>query len=155
MRAFRQLVQLGARGQIRLAVSWLLLGCTRMMIVVLPFSLVRRLLSAGHNSPADLPRLSSVDEGRSHSIAESIAIASTRTPWQSECYPQALTARLELMAARIPHVVTFGLRRDDEGTLKAHAWVRAGNVWVSGGDSSDYTVVGSFPWSPRADSDAA
>ncbi len=155
MRTIRRFVRLGPRSHVRPAVSWVLLGLTRMMIVAMPFSWVRRLLSAGSDRLTPLPSPSPSDEGLSHSIARSIALASTRTPWRSECYPQALTARLQLMAAGIPHTVTFGLKRGDDGELRAHAWVRAGDVCVSGGEGNDFTVVGSFPWAPRGLSEAA
>lgn len=148
MFALRAFVRLGPGGQLRLAASWVLLGATRLMILVMPFSWVRRLLNS-HGASAQPPRLlAAAEERRVRSIAASIAIASTRTPWRSECYPQALTARLQLIAARLPHTVEFGLKRGHDGELMAHAWVTAGNIPVSGGTSADYTVVGSFPWSP-------
>lgn len=75
--------------------------------------------------------------------------AAARTPWTSDCFPQALTARLLLRVARVPHVVTFGLRRDDAGALKAHVWVATGEVAVTGGSGSSWTGVGSFAWAPH------
>lgn len=78
-----------------------------------------------------------------------VRTAAARTPWQSDCYPQALTARVLLRAARVPHSVTFGVRRDDAGELRAHAWVAAADVAVTGGDGSSWSAVGSFHWTPR------
>lgn len=75
--------------------------------------------------------------------------AATRTPWRSDCFPQALTARLLLRAARVPHTVTFGLRRDAAGQLKAHVWVAAGEVAVAGGSGAAWTRVGAAAWAPR------
>lgn len=75
--------------------------------------------------------------------------AATRTPWRSDCFPQALTARLLLRAAGVPHTVTFGLRRDDSGALKAHVWVAAEQVAVTGGQGTHWTGVASFAWRPR------
>ncbi|TWG93927.1 transglutaminase superfamily protein [Nocardioides sp. J9] len=78
-----------------------------------------------------------------------VRTAATRTPWRSDCFPQALTARLLLRAARVPHTVTFGLRRDAAGQLKAHVWVAAGEVAVTGGSSDAWTRVGGAAWAPR------
>lgn len=78
-----------------------------------------------------------------------VRTAAARTPWTSDCFPQALTARLLLRAARVPHVVTFGVRRDDTGALKAHVWVAADHVAVTGGSGSSWTGVGSSAWAPR------
>jgi hypothetical protein len=89
------------------------------------------------------------DLGRARRIGWVVGTAAARTPWRSDCFPQALTARVLLWAARVPHVVTLGLRRDDSGALKAHVWVAAGDVAVTGGSGSTWTGVGSFAWAPR------
>lgn len=75
-------------------------------------------------------------------------LAARHTPWRSECYPQALTARALLGLARVPHVVSFGVRRDGDA-LVAHAWVHVDGVPVTGLTGHDYTEVGSFAWTPR------
>ncbi|MBM7518735.1 hypothetical protein JOD66_003702 [Nocardioides nitrophenolicus] len=74
--------------------------------------------------------------------------AATRTPWTSDCYPQALTARILLRGARVPHSVVFGVLRDPAGALLAHAWVTVGPVTVTGGSVREWTPVGSFSWRP-------
>lgn len=74
--------------------------------------------------------------------------AATRTPWTSDCYPQALTARILLRGARVPHTVVFGLLRGEAGELLAHAWVNVGAVTVTGGSVRSWTPVGSFSWRP-------
>lgn len=133
-----------------LVVSWLLLGLTRVLTLVLPFRMVRHLL--GEPRATVLPdrparSASGRDRGRGHRIGVLVTRAAGRTPWRSDCYPQALTARLLLRAARIPHRVSFGVRRDG-GDLAAHAWVDVDGVPVTGGDGQGWTTVGSFTWSP-------
>ena len=59
-----------------------------------------------------------------------------------------ITPRTFLAARRIPHVVSFGVRRDGDA-LVAHAWVHAGDIAVTGGNGREYTEVGAFSWSPR------
>ena len=76
-----------------------------------------------------------------------VELAAAYAPWRSDCYPQALTARTFLALRRIPHEVVFGVRRDGDA-LVAHAWVRAGDVEVTGGSGREYTEVGWFSWSP-------
>lgn len=94
------------------------------------------------------PTLTPDERARAIQISAVVQAAAVRTPWRSDCYPQALTARTFLAARRIPHVVSFGLRRDN-GELRAHTWVRAGDVPVTGGDGSRYTEVATFVWRPR------
>jgi hypothetical protein len=163
MRAFAwvgDFVRLGHRDQLRLVAVWSLLGFTRLAILVLPFRTVRHLLGEDRavgpgNEPtqaptqaAAVPPLTAHDRARAERIGQMIVALAARTPWRSECYPQALTARILLGARRIPHRMTFGLRRS-EGALVAHVWVHAEDIAVTGGDGRDYTEVGSFQWVPE------
>ena len=145
---FLRFVRLGPAAQAHVTLTWLLLGLTRAVIALLPFGVVRRLLGEGRTHPRPLPLASPRDARRSRRIGRSIERAARHTPWRSDCYPQALTAHLQLRRGRVPHTVAFGLRRTDHG-LTAHAWVDAADAIVTGGDPRDYTVVGSFTWLPR------
>jgi hypothetical protein len=136
-----------------LAAAWLLLGLTRLVTVVLPFRTVRRML--GESKPAGSARRSApagpvppVDRRRARRIGALVSLAAERTPWRSECYPQALTTRLLLRAAGIAHHTSFGVRRV-QGELVAHAWVEVDGETVNGGDDQPWTAVGSFGWTPR------
>ncbi|XBB70356.1 lasso peptide biosynthesis B2 protein [Nocardioides sp. WV_118_6] len=137
------------------AVAWCLLGLTRLLTVVLPFGAVRRLLgepaapdAAAPSAAPVCPDATARDLGRARSVARVVRYAATRTPWTSDCYPQALTARLLLRAARVPHTVVFGLRRGTAGDLRAHAWVTVGDATVTGGSTREWTPVGHFSWHP-------
>lgn len=147
----RDFVRLGHRDQIRLAAVWSLLGLTRLAILVLPFRVIRRLLGEDHaQAPGEAPDPPALDDrsrARATTIGTHIQVAARHTPWKSECYPQALTARALLGLRRVPHRTSFGLRRDGD-VLAAHVWVRAGDVAVCGGDGRDYTEVASFLWEP-------
>jgi len=157
----RGFTRLGHLDQARLVAAWSLLGLSRLAILLLPFGVVRRALGE-HRHPGSPPAArgdserrageGTADEqtaARAARIGAIVRLAARHTPWRSECFPQALTARLLLGAARIPHVVSFGVRREGDALL-AHAWVHAGGVAVTGGTATDYTEVGSFAWAPRA-----
>jgi Transglutaminase-like superfamily len=127
-------------------ISWILLGLSRLAIVGgVP---VTRLVGRAGGSPQPAtpsPR----DQRWAGLITRQVDRAAARTPWRSECYPQAVAARLELIAARVPHTVFFGLRRDENRELVAHAWVQIGDRVVIGGDPVGYTVVAAFSWPNR------
>jgi hypothetical protein len=127
------------------------LGLTRLAILVLPFTVVRRALGDDQDprTPTTTPPLGHATLVRAARIGATVRLAARHTPWRSECYPQALTARILLGLARVPHVVSFGVRRDG-GELVAHAWVHVGDVPVTGGTGQDYTEVGTFAWAPRS-----
>jgi len=149
-RLVRGFVHLGHRDQVRLAAAWSLLGLTRLMILLLPFSVVRRLLGERRDPRVQDSPPALGDDVLAHAarIGATVGLAARHTPWRSECYPQALTARVLLGVARIPHTVSFGVRRDGDA-LVAHAWVHAGAVAVTGGSGHRWTEVGSYAWTPR------
>jgi hypothetical protein len=150
MHTVRGFVRLGLRDQVRFTAAWFLLGFTRVLIAVLPFTAVRRLLGDDQSGAAQrpVPALTGTQRLRAAHIGRIVEAAAVHAPLRSDCYPQALTARTFLALRGIPHVVSFGVRRD-EGALVAHAWVHAGDVAVTGGNGSEYTEVGAFSWSPR------
>lgn len=129
-----------------LAPAWLLLGISRALILVVPF---RRLAPRlGHHTGAApwIPLLDRAQERRAQEIGRLVRLAARYTPWQSNCFPQAVTARLLLGLYRIPYALYFGVARAPENTgMQAHAWVTAGRVRVTGGAGfRQFTVVGCF-----------
>jgi hypothetical protein len=67
-------------------------------------------------------------------IGWAILRAAPRTPTNSNCYPQALTAWWLLHRMRIPTTFYYGAAFDDDRTeLQAHVWLRCGNLMVTGG----------------------
>jgi hypothetical protein len=145
--------QLGRKDQARLVAAWSLLGLCRIAILLLPFSVLRRALGESTVPGRDGDRVGRPPREdalvRADRIGATVRLAARHTPWRSECYPQALTARVLLGLVGIPHVVSFGVRRDRDA-LVAHAWVRVGEVVVTGATGHDYTEVGAFAWAPRA-----
>ncbi|MET3960655.1 hypothetical protein ABIE44_000589 [Marmoricola sp. OAE513] len=151
VRTVRGFVRLGLRDQVRFTAAWFLLGFARILIIALPFTVVRRLLGENQSSPGHqtVPELDEEQTWRAAHIGRIVEAAAAHAPWRSDCYPQALAARTFLAVRRIPHVVSFGVRRDGNA-LVAHAWVHAGTIAVTGGNGREYTEVGAFAWSPRA-----
>ncbi|MCL2542973.1 MAG: lasso peptide biosynthesis B2 protein [Nocardioidaceae bacterium] len=129
----------------------MLLALTRLLVVLAPFGVVRRLLGPDRPldpSSAEGAALGPADVARARWISHVVQVAASRTPWTSSCYPQALTARILLRAVRLPHRVCFGVRRDATGELRAHAWVTAGEVAVTGGSLETWSGVATYGWRP-------
>lgn len=126
--------------------TWILLGISRLVIISVTFRRLAPYLGHSVGLQAYTHLLTSEQERRALQIAHVIRLASRYCPWVANCFPQAVTARLMLGLFRIPYALYFGLARDRETReFKAHAWVVAGRVAVSGGCSfSDYTVVGCY-----------
>lgn len=125
--------------------AWLLLGLGRALVLLLPFRVLSKLLGTeqGPHPLSSLP--TSRQSLRALEIGRTVRWAACHTPWNSNCFAQAVASRALLAAAGVPCVIFFGLSRDDHKGLIAHAWVTAGTIRVCGGDGfSNYTVVGCF-----------
>ena len=66
-----------------------------------------------------------------------------KTAWESKCLVRALTAQKLLKQKGISSTMYLGCGYD-EGRMVAHAWLRCGKYYVTGGDGSGYSVVDKF-----------
>ena len=66
-----------------------------------------------------------------------------KTPWQSKCLVRALTAQHILSWKKISSTLYLGVGKEDEKMI-AHAWIRCGEYYVTGGDGSQYGMVAKF-----------
>ncbi len=126
--------------------AWVLLGIAKTAIFTVSFRRLAPLLGVSTSIAPFVPLVNSAEEQRARQIARLVALTARYTPWDSNCFPQAVAARLLLGLYHIPYVLYFGLMKDpDSSELKAHAWVVTGRVAVTGGVSFNcFTVVGCF-----------
>ncbi len=71
----------------------------------------------------------------------------TKTKWESKCLVRALTAQRMLKEKNIRSTLHLGCRPDEnENRLVAHAWIRVGQMYVTGGNGEDqgYAVTEKF-----------
>lgn len=76
-------------------------------------------------------------------IARIVGKVCDKTPWESKCLVRALTAQKLLYRRRLPSTLYLGCGME-EGKMVAHAWLRFGEMYVTGGDGSGYTTVARF-----------
>lgn len=80
-------------------------------------------------------------------IGRVIRLAAAYTPWHSNCFPQAVVARVLLALHGVPYMLCLGIKLGSTADTKidAHAWVTAGRVSVTGGSSfGEFTVMNCF-----------
>ena len=125
---------------------WLMLGLARLLIVIVHFRNLAPILGRDTGTLGWLPLLSPRGESRARMVGRVVRFAARYTPWESNCFPQAIVARWLLGFFRVPYALCFGLARNpDIGSMQAHAWVAAGRVRVTGGEGfGHYAVVGCF-----------
>ncbi|HEX8616177.1 MAG TPA: lasso peptide biosynthesis B2 protein [Thermoanaerobaculia bacterium] len=85
-------------------------------------------------------------------IRWAIAAVSRRAPWRCMCLEQAVAAKMMLRRRGIEQTLYLGVAREPDSTaVKAHAWLRCGSYYVTGGEGRDaYTVVSTFAEERRA-----
>lgn len=130
--------------------AWLLSGAARLLVLSLPFRRFAPYLGAHHGLGSLIPVLELGQVSRARSIGSAVRIAGKYAPWNANCQAQAIAARVLLGVFRVPYALFYGLARDPNAALKAHAWVCAGPVRVTGGYSFDqFTVVAVFAALPK------
>lgn len=67
-----------------------------------------------------------------------------KTKWESKCLVRALTAQKLLRRKKIATTLYLGCGLDENGKMIAHAWLRCGKMYVTGGDGRDYAIVDKF-----------
>ena len=67
----------------------------------------------------------------------------SKTAWESRCLVRALTAQHLLKKKKIASTMYLGCKLE-EGQMVAHAWLRVGKMFVTGGNGEGYSVVDKF-----------
>lgn len=65
------------------------------------------------------------------------------TPWETKCLVRALTAQRLMTRRHITSTLYLGVGLK-ENKMIAHAWIRCGKRFVTGGDGTGYSVVAKF-----------
>ncbi len=125
---------------------WLLLGVSRFIIMTVPFRHLSLWLGVHEGINSWVQIADSSSEARAVSISRVVQMTANYTPWKSNCFPQAVTARILLGLYGVPYSLFFGVNRNaEDAILLAHSWVTVGRVRVTGGNGFDqFTVVSCF-----------
>ena len=87
-------------------------------------------------------------EGK-HEIVEQIAKAIRRTvrytPWNVTCFAKAIAAKYLLKRQGLQSTLYLGVAKENDNKLTAHAWLRCGNIIVTGKEEMErFTAVAYF-----------
>ena len=79
-------------------------------------------------------------------VAYSVHRVCSKTKWQSKCLVRALTAQRLLAEKGIESTLYLGCKMDENQEMVAHAWLRVGKAYVSGGNGAEdgYAIVDKF-----------
>lgn len=123
------------------ALFWL--GIARLIILSLPFRWVAPYLGQRmtESSLDDLPD----NPHQLKQVAWAVNTMSRHTPWQSNCLVRAMAAKRMLQSRKIVSTLYLGVTRSNPKVLEAHAWLRSGSIYLTGGQGhKHFTVVAMF-----------
>ncbi len=112
-----------------------------MAIILLPYKVLKAMLGT-------YKKISNGKETDSEIIKRAsywIRRISPLLPWKCNCLPQAVTGRFVLKIRKIESTLYLGMSKDNEKKLIAHAWLKVGDIPVTGGrDNSEFAEVAYF-----------
>ncbi len=84
-------------------------------------------------------------QGKVQTLSDAIKMASKNIPFETACYVEALTAKIMLNRRKLISTLYLGVLKDEEGLTKGHAWLRYGDIIVTGEESHEkYTVIATY-----------
>ena len=123
------------------AAVWLLFG--KAVVKMIPFRRIANMLGKKETeSPEEAP---AEELKRARRIGWRVRAVADRMPFNMNCFPQAIAGRMMLSTRGISSTTYFGLKNGENKKMEAHAWLRCGTVYVTGGDGSkEHAIVGRF-----------
>ncbi|WP_461637526.1 lasso peptide biosynthesis B2 protein [Labilibaculum euxinus] len=115
----------------------------RFLLIFFPMKRIAALM--GNNRTID----ATITNAKEQETIQQIKIAINRTKrlalWRFMCFEQGLTAKKMLKRQKINSTIYFGLSKTPDNKLKAHAWLKAGDLFITGGKGhQQFKVLDSF-----------
>ena len=120
---------------------WLYSGYYRFCIRFIPMKFLRKYFGV-ENEESDM-EIPDQDYQYIKSVAYHVNRSANKTPWESKCLVRALTARHVLKQRGINSTLFLGVGKEQERMI-AHAWVRVGKWYITGGNGENYTIVAKY-----------
>ncbi len=142
MQSLRKLAALSWGQQLLLLEALLLVAIARIAILVLPFRWIAKWL--GRHMQSSLQQPENLLTMRN--VQWAVKAMAHRVPWKAECLVQAMAARSMLQRRSMNGTLFLGVAKDSSSDeLKAHAWLKCGDQWVTGGRGAEkFAVVSTF-----------
>ena len=120
-----------------------LLVVARAVIQWIPIRWYAPLLLGRHM--ADLPHgETAADEDLLRRVARAAQAVSDVMPWRNKCFALAMTVKWMLGRRDVASVLYLGARTLENRGFCAHAWLRCGDLHLTGGDGGTFGKVSSF-----------
>lgn len=123
--------------------AFFITGIMRMVLILVPFKMLKKYI--GKYDEESSFNIDSINSDRVEKISWVVTKISRHTPWDSKCFVQALTAQRLLGDSGFESTLYLGVSKSlNGGVLDAHAWIRCGNLYVTGGNGENFSIVAKF-----------
>lgn len=138
-RILRTFLRLPFRQKIMLFEAVFLSAYYRFWILYKPFpKLSAKIGTVGYETPETV-----ADRRMVWTVRTIVEAVCRHTPWESKCLVRALVAKRMLNRRGYGCTLYMGVRQTG-GEMDAHAWLRCGDMYVTGGNGTGYAVTGVF-----------
>lgn len=122
-----------------------LIAIARVAVRFYPFKRLAGILGE-HSKEVPEHELSIEEKRYFRKFSRAIERAAKVSFWRTVCYEKALTAKMMFKRRGIDSTIYIGMmRKEEDNKLEGHAWIRTGNIIVTGQtDFSKYVIVGIF-----------
>lgn len=143
MHKLKVFFKLGFKKQLMLMEAFILSGLYRFAIIFLPFKYVKRQL--GEAKTESTYEVDNAIYREAKQIRSIVLLACKYTPWESKCLVRAMLVQHFLKRKKTPTTIYLGVNKDELNEMKAHAWIRCGEMIVTGQYEKDHFIqVASF-----------
>lgn len=138
MRKLKLFLKLGIHNQLLFARTFVLSGFFRFLMVYAPFKYLKKYMGVAKTESAKKVPDMYYEEARR--IQRIVLLVCNYTPWQSKCLVRALLVQYFLKRKGIATTIYLGVNKDDMNQMAAHAWIRCGEMIVTGQYEKDHFV---------------
>lgn len=122
--------------------AFILTGIMRYKILKTPFNKLK--IQLGEYNKESAEEVSIETYKKAKQIRWIVTHISQHTPWESLCLVQAMTVQKMLKKRNISTTIYLGVNKDKNNEMKAHAWIRCGQMYITGGNGTGYATVAKF-----------
>lgn len=122
--------------------AFILTGIMRYKILKTPFNKLK--IKLGEYNKESVEEVSIETYKKAKQIRWIVTHISQHTPWESLCLVQAMTVQKMLKKRNISTTIYLGVNKDKNNEMKAHAWIRCGQMYITGGNGTGYATVAKF-----------
>lgn len=120
---------------------WFWAAVYRLLVRFVPAKYMKKHYGiSGEESPPDESR---ENYTKAWKIAYHVNRIAEHTPWKSKCLVRALTAQRLFTKKKVSSTLYLGVKKEGD-KMVAHAWIRTGGYYATGGNGDGYTMVAKF-----------